>query len=652
VLTTYGTMAAELPQQHKQVAKKGGGRGGGRSGPAAAAAAAMAAAAAAMAAAHALERGLPPPSEQQLVDDSDEGEPAGGEDGPGGKPKAKRRTHGDEGGPLYRVEWHRVVLDEAQSIKNARTMAAHAAWGLHARSRWCLSGTPIQNSIDDLYPYFRFLRYEPYGQARSFKAMLKDVIAARPDVGFQRLQAVLSAVMLRRTKGSTIDGEPIVALPPRTETLVRQPFTAQEATFYASIEAEARERLAEMARAPGGSVGSQYINMLYLLGRLRQACNHPWLVKGLGAAFGRGAPPPAEVAAARKLAPETRASLAARLAAADSPCPVCGDLAEQPAAALCGHIYCRQCAAAQLGGGGADGEFACVTCSSTVRANSIFSAAALQAASGGPAAPAAPAPAATDASGKPVEWVSSAKIDRLLALLADIRAGSSSPRSGTPSGSPSAGAGGAPAAGAPPAAERPGGFALAARNKADARVAAQLRRLPDVSDGPPSAPGRAAPPADKVIVFSQWTSMLDLLEAPLRGARHAFRRLDGTMSVAARERAVADFTGRPDVFVLLVSLKAAALGLNLVAANHVVLLDLWWNPTQEAQAIDRAHRIGQTREVRVTRITIPGTVEDRILGLQARKQAVVDAALSCGGAGGAASGGQRLTLEDLHFLFG
>lgn len=67
---------------------------------------------------------------------------------------------------------------------------------------------------------------------------------------------------------------------------------------------------------------------------------------------------------------------------------------------------------------------------------------------------------------------------------------------------------------------------------------------------------------------------------------------------------------------MIMSLKAGNLGLNMVAASHVILLDLWWNPTTEDQAIDRAHRIGQTRPVTVTRITITNTVEDRILSLQ------------------------------------
>lgn len=69
---------------------------------------------------------------------------------------------------------------------------------------------------------------------------------------------------------------------------------------------------------------------------------------------------------------------------------------------------------------------------------------------------------------------------------------------------------------------------------------------------------------------------------------------------------------------MIMSLKAASLGLNLVAASHVLLLDVWWNPTTEDQAIDRAHRIGQTRTVNVSRLAVRATVEDRILALQVR----------------------------------
>jgi SNF2 family DNA or RNA helicase len=152
---------------------------------------------------------------------------------------------------------------------------------------------------------------------------------------------------------------------------------------------------------------------------------------------------------------------------------------------------------------------------------------------------------------------------------------------------------------------------------------------------------------DKVIVFSQWTSMLDIVEVALAKEGFEFRRVDGTMSLSQREQQISDFKTDSNVVVLLLSLRAASLGLNLVVANYVVLLDLWWNPSVEDQAIDRAHRIGQMRNVNVVRITVRDTVEDRILKLQERKRDIINAAF--GNAGNAS--GNRLSSDDLLFLF-
>lgn len=106
--------------------------------------------------------------------------------------------------PLAKVGWFRVVLDEAQSIKNHRTQVARACWGLRAKRRWCLSGTPIQNAIDDLYSYFRFLRYDPYAAYKSFCSTIKIPIQKNPVKGYKKLQAVLKTIMLRRTKGEIV----------------------------------------------------------------------------------------------------------------------------------------------------------------------------------------------------------------------------------------------------------------------------------------------------------------------------------------------------------------------------------------------------------------------------------------------------------------
>jgi len=93
------------------------------------------------------------------------------------------------------------VLDEAQTIKNYRTIVARACCGLRAKRRWCLSGTPIQNAIDELFSYFRFLKYDPYSTFNSFCTMIKHPIARDAVLGYKKLQAVLRVVLLRRTKG-------------------------------------------------------------------------------------------------------------------------------------------------------------------------------------------------------------------------------------------------------------------------------------------------------------------------------------------------------------------------------------------------------------------------------------------------------------------
>lgn len=107
-----------------------------------------------------------------------------------GKGKRKRKRFGDDG-LLFQVHWHRIVLDEAQMIKNHRTKVAQAAWRLHANHRWLLSGTPIQNSVLDLYSYFRFLRWAPFHTLQTFKCQIADPVKSNPEKGFKRLQGIL-----------------------------------------------------------------------------------------------------------------------------------------------------------------------------------------------------------------------------------------------------------------------------------------------------------------------------------------------------------------------------------------------------------------------------------------------------------------------------
>jgi SNF2 family DNA or RNA helicase len=152
----------------------------------------------------------------------------------------------------------------------------------------------------------------------------------------------------------------------------------------------------------------------------------------------------------------------------------------------------------------------------------------------------------------------------------------------------------------------------------------------------------AASEGHKALVFSQWTSLLDLIEPALARAELSFARLDG--STRDRAGVVSRFQSDDGPPVMLVSLKAGGSGLNLTAADHVFLCDPWWNPAVEAQAADRTHRIGQERPVFVYRLVATNTVEERILALQDSKRALMDAAL---GDGAAAAG---LTKQDLLAL--
>jgi SNF2 family DNA or RNA helicase len=146
----------------------------------------------------------------------------------------------------------------------------------------------------------------------------------------------------------------------------------------------------------------------------------------------------------------------------------------------------------------------------------------------------------------------------------------------------------------------------------------------------------------KALVFSQWTALLDLTEPHLHAGRIEFLRLDGsTRDRAAVVRGFQDENGPP---VMLISLKAGGTGLNLTSADHIFLLDPWWNPAVEDQAADRAHRIGQERPVMVYRLVAEETVEERILALQQRKREIADAAL---GQADQAAGLTRDELLDL-----
>ncbi len=148
----------------------------------------------------------------------------------------------------------------------------------------------------------------------------------------------------------------------------------------------------------------------------------------------------------------------------------------------------------------------------------------------------------------------------------------------------------------------------------------------------------------KVLVFSQFTSFLALVKQRLDAEGLTYEYLDGR--TRNREERVNNFQTNPKIPIFLISLKAGGLGLNLTAAEYVYLLDPWWNPAVEAQAIDRSHRIGQVNNVFAYRLIAKDTVEQKILDLQQKKRDLADAILNADNRGVI----QGLTRDDLEFL--
>ncbi|KAL3502348.1 hypothetical protein ACH5RR_036797 [Cinchona calisaya] len=515
--------------------------------------------------------------------------------------KGKSGIHSDASdcGTLASVRWFRVVLDEAQTIKNHRTQVARACCTLRAKRRWCLSGTPIQNAIDELFSYFRFLKYQPYSNYKAFVDGIKLPISRDSVRGYAKLQVVLKHIMLRRTKGTLLDGKPIITLPPKTTRLTKVDFSAEERAFYNKLEADYRKQF--KAYAAAGTVNQNYANLMLMLLRLRQACNHPLLVKGVSSdSVGR------ESSENVKRLPRQKLQyLLGQLETSLAICGACNDPPENAVVTVCGHVFCFQCVSDYLTG--EDTKCPEPGCKQQLSADVIFPKAALEKCLSSEFSTDRSRPSGNDEKSTVLKDKYSSKIKAALEILQS---------SCKPTPSP------------------------------------EINELVQWYDGASSSgsgcAGSQISRPTKAIVFSQWTSMLDLFEVSLKNTGIKYRRLDGTMSLAARDKAVKEFNANPKVTVILMSLKAGNLGLNMMAACQVILLDLWWNPTTEDQAVDRAHRIGQTRPVSVSRLTIRNTVEDRILALQEQKRKMVASAFGEDKSGGSAT---RITVEDLKFLF-
>jgi len=250
----------------------------------------------------------------------------------------------DNGGVLSRMKWYRVILDEAQFIRNRSTRSSKAVAMLRAKYRWCLTGTPVTNTLADIYGLLRFGRFRPWNDWDDFNEYIAKVQLHDAPLAGLRAQEVLKPLLIRRTKDAEIEGEPLLQLPEKHIDLVKLDFSDEERELYDNFEKRACIQINRFIRQ--NSIVKNHSAVLVLILRLRQLCCHPNLILGQAEGFEDptvlvGSEADKEVARANKLlgpqwVTEVKKRFMSRARASqldfddelDEPeptCPVCGD---------------------------------------------------------------------------------------------------------------------------------------------------------------------------------------------------------------------------------------------------------------------------------------------------------------------------------------
>ncbi|KAI0444887.1 SNF2 family N-terminal domain-containing protein [Xylaria telfairii] len=403
---------------------------------------------------------------------------------------------------LDRMEWYRVVLDEAHWIRNSSSKQFRAVASLHTCRRWCLTGTPIQNKLDDLTSLASFLRLPPLSTKIAFqKHILGPLSEGGPNFA-KPLQTYLEAYCLRRT-------EKCLTLPSSWRKDVMLQLSSEERHLYDGILDKTRRQIDLLvSKSDNNTCGKLFTAML----RMRMLCNlgtFPWV----GASKG---------------------SLRRRYL--EIGCERCSTTDEDTLMLLEGCSFCPDCER--------------------------------------PLGVSSPLPDYVDGEGHGV--------------------GNS----------------------------RPGGAMIL--DKAACHLT--VPKSPSPRDGFSTKLNAVVQNVacsdldDKSIIFSYWTSTLDLLSQLLGQANIVYRQVDGRTSYAERSKSLKVFKEDREVPVLLMSIETGALGLTLTVANKVHIVEPQWNPSVEEQAIARALRMGQTREVTIIRYILENTVEQNIINLQQKKK--------------------------------
>ncbi|ORY08446.1 SNF2 family N-terminal domain-domain-containing protein [Clohesyomyces aquaticus] len=624
----------------------------------------------------------------------------------------------------FGVNWYRVILDEAHTIKNRNAKMTKACYDLRAHYRWCLTGTPMQNNLDELQSLIKFLGIEPYATLSNWKESITGPMKnGRGNLAMKRLQIFLGRLMKRRTKdvlkkegalnfgGKAKAGEEkqsfqIVA---RNVENVIGSFTHKEREFYDRLSNRAESRLAEMM----GGAKTDYIGALVLLLRLRQACNHPNLtksnVKDDKDALTTGSKPTTQTG--------TQTPRKGQADDADDLADLFGGLSVQTK-------RCDVCQLKMTKENAAPGAIRCNECENDLNAsqkkvkkhkkhrkhgkNKKDKSKSKNNHKSKEEGEEKPQASKTQRQRRVIldsddeeeaegEWI----VPEGQQKVTDLGKAGGTDDENAEGGGDSLGSEDSDSFATEdegtPSKKKGDSFIVhdtdsedegpVIRNKSkkskvisliddESGSEADSEEQDSDSDSPTDLEADSDASSSnsdisytashltpstkirqllqileketrdhKVIVFSQFTSMLDLIEPFLRREGFSFTRYDGSMRNDLREASLHKLRNDKRTRVLLCSLKCGSLGLNLTAASRVVIMEPFWNPFVEEQAIDRVHRLNQTVDVTVYRLSIHNSVEERILELQDAKRKLAEAAIE----GGKAIG--KLGMDDILKLF-
>ncbi len=496
---------------------------------------------------------------------------------------ASSNGHRGSHGGLFSLDFFRVILDEAHHIKNRQSKTAKACYEISAQHRWVLTGTPIVNRLEDLFSLVRFLKVEPWSNFSYWKTFITVPFESKDFVrALDVVQTVLEPIVLRRTKDmKTPSGEALVPLPPKTVEIEEIELSKAEREVYDHIYTMAKQTFAVNVAA--GTLLKSYTTIFAQILRLRQSCDHPLLVRNKNI-VAEEEDAAAAADAANGLADDMDLQeLIQRFESQDD---------EQSANKYGAHVLkqiqeeyeneCPICSEEPMI------EQSVTGCWHAACKNCLLEYIEHQKEKG-------ELPRCFNCR----EVINERDIFEVIKHDDDMYEANNDTHG-------------------------PNLSLRRIHSHSSAKITALMSHLKRL---------RRENRSMKSVVFSQFTSFLDLIEPALRRDHIKFLRFDGSMPQKQRAAVLAEFAGNSNAaaaaaaggggrggVVLLLSLRAGGVGLNLTHAKRVFMMDPWWSFAVESQAIDRVHRMGQEDEVVVYRFIVKDSVEQRMLRIQDRKK--------------------------------